>query len=63
MLDFIDLSELFQVSDIHGAIWSNEGRIAVDTSLDPEANPRKLGRYRYTTLTIGSKPCAFPACD
>jgi hypothetical protein len=43
-----DLREVFGVGDIHGAIWINEGRIAVDRCLDPDANPRKLGRYRFT---------------
>lgn len=46
--EIADLQELFGVGDIHGAIWINDGRIAVAASLDPEANPRKLGRYRFT---------------
>ncbi len=43
-----DLQQLFHVADVHGAIWINEGRLAVDQSLDPSVNPRKLGRYRFT---------------
>ncbi len=43
-----DLRELFEVGDVHGAIWIQEGRIAVDASLDPTVNPRRLGRYRFT---------------
>jgi len=46
--EITNLRELFGAGDIHGAIWINEGRIAVDCSLDPAANPRKLGRYRFT---------------
>jgi hypothetical protein len=43
-----DLQDLFHVADVHGAIWINERRLAVDQSLDPSQNPRKLGRYRFT---------------
>ena len=43
-----DLQELFGVGDVHGALWVNEGRVAVDQSLDPDRNPRKLGRFRFT---------------
>jgi Zn-dependent peptidase ImmA (M78 family) len=43
-----NLQQLFRAADVHGAIWINEGRLAVDQSLDPSRNPRKLGRYRYT---------------
>ena len=46
--DVADLQQVFDAGDVHGAIWINEGRIAVDKSLDPTANPRKLGRYRFT---------------
>jgi hypothetical protein len=43
-----DLRQLFHTADVHGAIWINEGRLAVDQCLDPSGNPRKLGRYRFT---------------
>ncbi len=43
-----DLQQLFGYGDVHGATWVNEGRIAVDVSLDPHDNPRKLGRFRFT---------------
>lgn len=46
--EITDLRDLFGVGDIHGAIWLKDGRIAVDKSLDPAVNPRKLGRYRFT---------------
>lgn len=46
--DICDLQDLFHAADVHGAIWINEGRLAVDQSLDPCRNPRKLGRYRFT---------------
>lgn len=43
-----DLQDLLRAPDVHGAIWINEGRIAVDQCLDPSENPRMLGRYRFT---------------
>jgi len=43
-----DLQQLFGAADVHGAIWINERRMAVDQSLDPHDNPRKMGRYRFT---------------
>lgn len=43
-----DLQRLFGVGDVHGATWINEGRVAVDQSLDPHNNPRMLGRFRFT---------------
>ena len=35
--------------DILGAIFFDQKRIVIDESLDPDANPAKEGRYRYTT--------------
>ena len=43
-----DLQQLFGFGDVHGATWVNEGLIAVDVSLDPHDNPRKLGRFHFT---------------
>jgi Zn-dependent peptidase ImmA (M78 family) len=37
-----------QEPDILGAIFFEEGRILIDESLDPEENPSKEGRYRFT---------------
>jgi hypothetical protein len=34
--------------DVLGGIWFGEGLIKVDQSLDPSAEPRLLGRYRFT---------------
>lgn len=34
--------------DILGAIFFDQRRIVIDESLDPDANPAKEGRYRYT---------------
>jgi hypothetical protein len=34
--------------DILGAIFFDRKRIVIDESLDPDANPAKEGRYRYT---------------
>jgi hypothetical protein len=39
--------------DILGAIFFNEGRIVIDESLDPEENPSKEPRYRYTVAHEG----------
>lgn len=48
MFEMRDLRQLFGLGDVHGATWINEGRVAVDVSLDPHDNPRKLGRFRFT---------------
>lgn len=55
-IEFDDTHGLFGVPrsgigldpDILGAIFFDEKRIVIDESLDPEANPAKEGRYRYT---------------
>ncbi len=55
-IDFDDTHQLFGVPrsesggnpDILGAIFFDEKRIVIDESLDPDANPAKEGRYRYT---------------
>ncbi len=39
--------------DILGAIFFNERRIVIDESLDPEENPSKEGRYRFTLAHEG----------
>ena len=39
--------------DILGAIFFNEKRIVIDESLDPEDNPSKEGRYRFTLAHEG----------
>lgn len=43
-----DLRTLFGLGDVHGAIWFQERRIAVDTQLDPGQFPAKRGRYHFT---------------
>jgi hypothetical protein len=55
-IEFDDTHRLFKVPrsglgigpDILGAIFFDEKRIVIDESLDPDANPAKEGRYRYT---------------
>lgn len=55
-IEFDDTHRLFGVPrsgigfdpDILGAIFFDQKRIVVDESLDPDANPAKEGRYRYT---------------
>ena len=40
-------------ADILGAIFFDERRIVIDESLDPEENPSKEGRYRFTLAHEG----------
>ncbi len=55
-MEFNDTHRLFGVPrsgigvdpDILGAIYFEQKRIVIDESLDPDANPAKEGRYRYT---------------
>jgi Zn-dependent peptidase ImmA (M78 family) len=55
-LEFGDTHQLFGVPrsgfgfepDILGAIYFEKKRIVIDESLDPDANPAKGGRYRFT---------------
>lgn len=55
-IEFDDTHRLFGVPrsgigfdpDILGAIFFDQKRIVIDESLDPDANPAKEGRYRYT---------------
>ena len=39
--------------DILGAIYFDQKRIVIDESLDPDANPAKEGRYRFTLAHEG----------
>jgi Zn-dependent peptidase ImmA (M78 family) len=60
-IDFDDTHRLFGVPrtglsrepDILGAMFFDEGRIVIDESLDPEENPTKEGRYRFTLAHEG----------
>jgi len=60
-LEFNDTHRLFGVPrsgigldpDILGAMFFNEARIVIDESLDPEENPSKEGRYRFTVAHEG----------
>jgi hypothetical protein len=40
-------------SDVLGAIFFDDRRIVIDESLDPEENPNKEGRYRFTLAHEG----------
>jgi hypothetical protein len=40
-------------SDILGAMFFDERRVVIDESLDPEENPAKEGRYRFTLAHEG----------
>jgi hypothetical protein len=60
-IEFDDMHRLLRVPrsrlgldpDILGAIWFNDRRIVIDESLDPEENPSKEGRYRFTLAHEG----------
>jgi Zn-dependent peptidase ImmA (M78 family) len=59
-VEFDELHELLDVarsretdSDILGAIFFDDRRIVIDSSLDPEENPAKEGRYRFTLAHEG----------
>lgn len=47
-LGFVDLQQLFECGDVHGAIWFEEGRVAIDHALNPDAHPNRRGRYHFT---------------
>jgi hypothetical protein len=55
-IEFDDTHRLFNVPrsgigfdpDILGAIFFDQKQIVIDESLDPDSNPAKEGRYRYT---------------
>lgn len=48
IFEFKDLHKELGHPDVHGAIWVNERRIAVDQQLDPARFPTKRGRYHFT---------------
>jgi len=59
-IDFDDMHQLFNQPrsgrfepDILGAIWFDRRSIVIDESLDPEENPSKEGRYRFTLAHEG----------
>jgi Zn-dependent peptidase ImmA (M78 family) len=60
-IEFDDTHRLFDVPrsssgldpDILGAMFFDERRIVIDESLDPEENPSKEGRYRFTLAHEG----------
>jgi hypothetical protein len=59
-VEFDDTHKLFGIprdpecdADILGAIFFDEARIVIDESLDPEENPAKEGRYRFTLAHEG----------
>ncbi|HWX29235.1 MAG TPA: hypothetical protein VNZ53_17555, partial [Steroidobacteraceae bacterium] len=58
-IEFDDTHKLFGVPrsglepDILAAIFFDDRRIVIDESLDPEENPAKEGRYRFTLAHEG----------
>jgi hypothetical protein len=59
-----DIHQLFGVPrsglepDILAAIFFDDRRIVIDESLDPEENPAKEGRYRFTLAHEGGRALA-----
>ncbi len=47
-LEFIDTKEQFGVDGIFGALWVEDQKVGIDHSLEPETNPKMLGRYHFT---------------
>jgi Zn-dependent peptidase ImmA (M78 family) len=47
-LDFVDTKELFGVDGVFGALWVEDQRVGIDHSLEPDSNPKMLGRYHFT---------------
>ena len=45
---FTDLIGSQKVPDVLGALWFDDRKVRIDQSLDPDENPAKEGRYRYT---------------
>lgn len=60
-IEFDDMHRLLRVprsglgldTDILGAIFFDDRRIVIDESLDPEENPSREGRYRFTLAHEG----------
>ena len=60
-IEFNDTHRLFAIRrlglgfepDILGAIFFDDRRVVIDESLDPEENPNKEGRYRFTLAHEG----------
>jgi hypothetical protein len=57
-VEFDDLHRLFGLRrgaepEIFGAIWLETGEVIIDESLDPEEDPSKEGRYRFTLAHEG----------
>ncbi len=48
ILEFKDMKSHFPFADVHGAIWFEQGKIGIDQTLDPTANPNRRGRYHFT---------------
>ena len=71
-IEFDDMHRLFGVPrsgigfdpDILGAIFFEQKRIVIDESLDPDANPAKEGRYRYTLAhEVGGTGACIAICS
>ena len=60
LLEFDDAHSLFGIPrdpksgpDILGVIFFHDARVVIDESLDPDVNPTKEGRYRFTLAHEG----------
>ena len=45
---FLDMKALFPFADVHGAMWFEEALIGIDSHLNPDLHPRRLGRFHFT---------------
>jgi hypothetical protein len=48
VFEMADMKRMFGFGDVLGALWINEKTVRVDSSLDPSANPKMLGRFHFT---------------
>lgn len=46
-IESCDLKQAFPDSEVHGAIWFRQRKIAIDRSLDPHLAPANRFRYRF----------------
>jgi hypothetical protein len=47
-IESLDLKRQFGHSEVHGAIWFAQRKIAVDHEIDPARSPANSARYRFT---------------
>ncbi len=48
VFEMADMKRMFGFGDVLGALWIAEKTVRIDSSLDPSANPKMLGRFHFT---------------